>query len=230
MDRCFVFKRQPHRDIGWDLDLVLRDLAQLTDPPSPLQLVYKALFLVAFLAGTRVSELAALRFPLCFSDRGVSIPFDSVFIPERTRALVAHNALPPIHVLALSLPDECTCPVAALRCYASSLQSTEPGSPLWRHPTRSVAVTSRHLSAWLRATIAAPYRRTGQANLAGFAPHSIRAAAASWAWKGNVPLATILSQCRGSRESSFSTFYLRRLTESDGTAQRLKPLAAASLL
>jgi hypothetical protein len=43
------FARQPSRVLGWDLDLVLRDLASLSDPQSNLQMTYKALFLLAFL-------------------------------------------------------------------------------------------------------------------------------------------------------------------------------------
>jgi hypothetical protein len=222
--------KRPGRDLGWDLDVVLHYLAGLHDPTNILWVTYKALFLLAFSSGARISELAALRFPLFMSEQGVTIPFDTVFIPKRTRATAAHSSLPPLHISCLPRADEAICPVVALRCYADLLGNPVEVAPLWRHPSKPAVITTRHLAAWLRATIAAAYRVSGQSAPSTFTPHSIRAAAASWAWRGNVPMATILQQCRWAKESTFTTFYLRRLADTDGIVHRFKPLAVASLL
>jgi integrase len=138
--------------------------------------------------------------------------------------------LPPIHVLSLPSEDAAFCPVMAMKAYMAFRGDLVGVSPLWSHPTRSVLITSRHLASWLRSTIVGTYRRTNQPQPSKFTPHSVRAAAASYAWKGNLPLPTILEQCRWAKESTFTAHYLRRLAKSDGTVFWLKPLAIASLL
>jgi integrase len=222
-------QRQPNRRLEWDLSLVLDDLQSLMQPLTRMEVTHKALFLLAFSSGARVSELAALQGPPLFTGEGVTIQFDPLFIPKRTRAQKAHTALPPLHVLRLPLQDVAVCPVAALQQYEAIHEQRQMSVPLWVHPKSVAKVTARHLSAWLRAVIAGAYRRAKQEPPTSFKPHSIRAAAASWAWNANVPLPTILEQCRWARESTFTRFYLRRLAETDGTVHRLKPLAVASL-
>jgi integrase len=222
-------QRQPNRRLGWDLNVVLHDLQSLAQPLTRLEVTHKALFLLAFSSGARVSELAALQGPPFFTEDGMTIQFDPIFIPKRTRTNRAHTALPPLHVLRLPPQDSAVCPVAAMQQYEAIHGTRQPPTPLWVHPKSPAKVTARHLSAWLRAAIAGAYRRAKQAPPENFTPHSIRAAAASWAWHANVPMATILEQCRWAKETTFSRFYLRRLAESDGKMHRLKPLAIASL-
>jgi integrase len=222
--------RQRPRALGWDLSLVLQDLSELQQPLTRLQVTYKALFLAAFSSGARLSELAAWQAPLFFTEEGATVRFDPLFVPKKTRTSRPHSALPPIHILRLPQQDALICPVVALQQYDATVESRTPGSRFWVHPTSGSAATSRHLSAWLRASIASAYRRARQAPPAHFTPHSIRAAAATWAWQSNVPMATILEQCRWASESTFTRFYLRRLQETDGLLHRFKPLAVASLL
>jgi integrase len=212
--------------------LVLRDLAEMPDPLSPILALYKALFLVAFSSAARVSELAALVVPPLFSEEGMSLSFSSTFIPKRTRAAAAHSPLAPLVIASLPLADAAVCPVVAMRKYlefrAAFPRHAEP--PLWCHATKNINITPRHLAAWLRAVIAGAYRRAQKAPPLGFTPHSIRAAAASWAWQTNVPLSVILEQCRWAHSSTFTSFYLRRVAQTDGLQQRLKPLAIARML
>jgi integrase len=222
-------QRQPTRALEWDLALVLRDLLELPQPLTRIQVTYKALFLLAFSSGARMSELAALQGPPFFAEDGVTLKFDPTFIPKRTRATRAHSALPPLHIIRLPDSDQVICPVAALQQYESSIENRAPSSRLWVHPVSGTKVTTRHLAAWLRATIAGAYRRARQQPPPSFTPHSIRAAAASWAWHTNVPLPTILEQCRWSRQSTFTRFYLRQMAETDGIIYRLKPLAIATI-
>jgi integrase len=229
MRRSDISRQQP-RSLEWDLSLVLRDLLELPQPLTWLQTTYKALFLAAFSSGARLSELAAWQGPPFFTATGVTFRFDPLFVPKRTRASRAHVALPPVHIPRLPQQDEPLCPVGALQQYEAGFHERAPGARFWVHPKSGGAATARHLAAWLRATIAAAYRRARQSPPAHFTPHSIRAAAASWAWQTNVPMATILEQCRWSRESTFTRFYLRRMQETDGIVHRLKPLAVASLV
>jgi integrase len=190
----------------------------------------KALFLLAFSSGARLSELAALQTPPFFTPEAMTLSFDPIFIPKQTRAPRAHTALAPLRVLRLPVADCLVCPVSALQQYAVLHDEHPSPAPLWRHPLSGVKATPRHLAAWLRAVIAAAYRRARRQPPPTFTPHSIRAAAASWAWHANVPLATILQQCRWAHETTFSRFYLRRVAESDGVVHRLKPLAVTAML
>jgi integrase len=228
--RRLDIQRQPARELGWDLGLVLADLASLPQPLTRVHVTYKALFLLAFASGARISELAALQAPPFIAEAAMTLTFDPIFIPKRTRAQKAHVALPPLHIQRLPPQDHGVCPVAAMQQYGEMLGSKHSAGPLWRHPVSGVKATPRHLAAWLRAVIAGAYRRAKQQPPVSFTPHSIRAAAASWAWRSNVPLATILEQCRWAHESTFTRFYLRRVAETDGSVHRLKPLAVASLL
>jgi integrase len=223
-------KRRPDRRLGWDLGVVLADLQSLINTTTPAQLTQTALFLLAFASGARVSELAALRGPPFITAEGMTLSFDPIFIPKRTRANRPHAPLPPLHVLRLPPGGEGPCPVEAMLRYVQYHQNLFPAHRLWIHPTNSeVRVTPRHLAAWLRCVIAGAYRRACKQPEGAIHPHTIRAAAATWAWHANIPLATILEQCRWRDESTFTSFYLRRLSETDGSSFRLKPLAVASL-
>lgn len=223
-------KKRPDRNLEWDLNLVLEDLAALDDTASVVMKTYKALFLLAFASGARVSELAALQTPLFFTEEGVTIPFDPIFIPKRACLGKAPGPLNPLQIQCLPVEYASICPVQALRLYAALHVDRPAGSRLWVAPKGAAVVTPRHIAAWLRAVIAGAYRRAQEKQPASFTPHSVRAAAASWAWKNNVPLPTILKQCRWSHQSTFTTFYLRRLADTDGLVSRFKPLALAALV
>jgi hypothetical protein len=86
---------------------------------------------------------------------------------------------------------------------------------LWLHPVSGVKAFPRRL-------LAGAYHCARQRPPASFTPHSGRAAAASWAWHANVPLATILEQCRWAHESTFTRFYLRRVAGTDGSVSPSK--------
>jgi hypothetical protein len=164
--------------------------------------------------------------PPVFSDSGVSIAFDPNFIPKRTRCVGAHNSLPPIHIKRLPDEESSVCPVATLEAYLEvSKHDLVRGSPLWIHPKSRLPASSRHLAAWLRSTIAGAYREAKQQVPAHSNPHSIRAAAATWAWRTNVPMRSILEQCRWRHQNTFTKFYLQKILESDDGECRLKPLA-----
>lgn len=222
---------RPDRRMGWDLDVVLHDLQSLISNSSVAQRTHKALFLLAFSSGARVSELAALLSPPFFTQDGMTLSFDPIFVPKRTRGTGAPAPLPPLHVPALPPGNEGICPVQAMRRYMLDRGVSQSVTDrLWCHPSKpSVSITARHIAAWLRCVISGAYRRAQKTPEGPINPHSIRAAAASWAWHANVPLPTILQQCRWRHESTFTAFYLRRLAETDGALFKLKPLAVSSL-
>jgi integrase len=219
-------KRQKPKALDWDINVVLSSWSVPQSVKSVAEIVNKACFLVCFASAARVSELHALIAPPLFSDSGVSIQFNTNFIPKRTRCVTAHNSLPPLHITRLPEEESSVCPVVALQNYLQAIEHKGvQGSPLWIHPKSRVPATARHLAAWLRSTIAGAYRRADKQVPSQSNPHSIRAAAATWAWRSNVPMRLILEQCRWRHQTTFTKFYLKSVQESDGRECRLKPLA-----
>ena len=89
-------------------------------------------------------------------------------------------------------------------------------------------ITKNTLAMWLKATILQAYKSAGKSLPRTNNPHELRALATTMTLHQNVPVTQILKGCFWRSDSTFSNYYLRRLSMEDVQGlHKLGPLVAA---
>ena len=134
-----------------------------------------------------------------------------------------------------SEPDRTLCPVRALQFYLKRTESLRAGRRPLLLPIRqtaSGAVSPATVSGWIRWAILIAYQAVGDdaglGRLHSIRAHEVRALSASWDALRNIATADIMDACRWRSPNTFSTFYLRDLTEIEGRLFALKNVRTAA--
>lgn len=228
----------------WDLSLVLRHL--LGAPYEPIldaslkSLSLKTVFLLGLASAKRIGEIHALTSNVSHTENwgGVNIQFDPSFI-AKTRVLSdpsTHQRF--LHVPALApsvgddIPDRKLCPVRALRVYLARTQKGRPkGANLfvsWGPGTKR-AVSKVMLSHWIRQVVKDAHAAASEedARLSGRTTHELRAIATSVLFTKSQSLSAVMEAACWRNHSTFSSFYLRDLTNITADLCSLGPIVAA---
>ena len=232
----------------WDLTLVLRTLKKAPfEPLSSADLKYvtwKTAFLLLLAMGGRRGEVHALE----ASTIKVLGNWDSVilnpnpaFLPKNADLSSNKRNLRDIHLESLADLtgkdydlDYDLCPVRALRTYLGRTEKSRDGiKPLFltykSGPSR--AASANTLSGWVKQLLKRAYENAaGDTNLLRLqraSVHEVRAIAASLALYKNVPMEDILNNCRWSSTTTFSSHYLRDMTDTTQKLHGLLPLSVA---
>ena len=231
---------------SWNLSLVLSILSK--PPFEPIksinmkELTFKTVFLTALATGKRRSELHALfRKGLSWSEDKSSITLRvSPEFVSKTQLSSGSGPISPIFLRSLNdfvgdLPDELNlCPVRAILAYYKRVKSEGLSRDkvklfvsykLGFH--REIALPT--ISSWIKKTIIMCYDLANDEDLvlAKVKAHQVRALAASQAFYNNAPIASVLEACTWACHNTFSSYYLKNLSESHSSGYRLSPFVAA---
>ena len=241
--RSFELSRPVSRSLTpkWDLSCVLWSLTKAPYEPlskaSMSHLTWKTVFLLTLASAKRRSEIHALSVEgthLRFNpDGSVTLLCQAGFLAKTQLPSVASRpfTIPSLSKdLSQSDPDRTLCPVRALRYYLDKVK------PLRCSRTRLfIPVKGKHdisaasISRWIASAIRLAYSELTDQDLSflQIRPHELRALSSSWAFVNNAPLDDILSAATWKQSSTFSTFYLRSFSASQGNLFSLGPLVAA---
>ena len=233
------------RPPAWDVTLVLRSLTQTPYEPlnlcSDRDLTIKTVFLLALASSKRVSELHGLSYVTKHSRGWTSVTLE--FVPE----FVAKTQNPSIHddrfvsFTIPSLSDFCgndrsemlLCPVRALRAY---LKRTRPFRPTCRRLFVSTGRTKKEVSKntisfWLREAIIKAYtslpQRAGSRPTFQARAHETRSVGPTIAFRKNMSVQRVLNAGVWSRQTTFTSFYLRDVTHRSLDTFSIGPVVAA---
>jgi hypothetical protein len=234
--------------VDWDLSLVLR---VLNCPPfEPLRLAklkwltFKTLFLVAFASARRRGELHALivdRIAHTGLDvwKSVTIFSDPTFL-SKTHVPTRGTGIPPLVIPALSQSDALEfdtdgalqCPVRAVKIYVERSAS-------YRRMRRKLFISHalNHegeiapatISSWIRDTIIQCYKLSNNRLRTEYkvTAHSVRSMATSWAVTNRATVADVMTAAMWRAPTTFTSFYLRDVTNISDSMYRIGPVVAA---
>ena len=127
-------------------------------------------------------------------------------------------------------PDEMLlCPVRAVREYLRRTRGFRPELPRLFLTTgfKRKVVSRNTLSFWLREVIRRAYRSSDQELPLRIRPHELRAIAPSVAFKRNFAVGQVMRAGVWSRQTTFTSFYLRDVTHRSLDTFSLGPVVAA---
>ena len=212
---------------------------------APLKwLTYKTLFLVAFASARRRGELHALVVDqLGHSDHWMSctIYSDPTFV-SKTHVPSRGTGMPPLVIPALPraadpLADEdgaVLCPVRAVNVYTHRVECE-----LERGARRKLFISHSHkhkgelsaatLAFWIRDTVLQCYKRSSIPVQQQFkvTPHALRGFATSWAVTNRANVADVMGAAMWRAPTTFTTFYLRDVTNIVADMNRVGPVVSA---
>ena len=233
----------------WNLNLVLQML--LSDPFEPIyeidlkHLTYKTVFLLTLGSGARSSEIHSLTHSgLSHSENWSEIwlrPSLDFLAKNQVSRDQKHRrkfCIPSLtHFTGHDLPDRKLCPVRALRMYlhkTATRRSVQKQKRLFisLNPSRHQEISKSAISLWLRSTIKMAHSSCTdhQAQMVSANPHEIRKVASSLAYDRSMSLHQILENCTWRSHSTFTSFYLKDLSEHFPDHMALKPCVAAGML
>ena len=234
----------------WDLALVLSGLTKWPfeskdmSTVSLTHLTYKTVFLLSLASGARRGEIHALDLSLLrWSEDGHSVTLRPRvgFMAKTHVAKDPGTAYRGFTVRSMSAtmdksePERTLCPVRALRFYIKRTENLRAGrKPLFLpiRETKGSSLSPNTISSWLRKAILLAYEVVGRdgelGRLHSVRAHEVRALSASWDALKNVATADILSACRWRSHTTFTTFYLRDLTEVEGQLLALSNVITAA--
>ena len=235
---------------AWDLSLVLLALTKSPFEEKdmnqvPLKwLTYKTVFLLALASGARRSELHALDFhEIAWSEDRSSVTLKphlgflakNHVVTDPSTAFTGFTVKAMAPTLDKSEPDRTLCPVRVLRWYLDRTKQTRKGRRALFLPlkaTESGRIGANTVSAWLKATVHKAYEVAASSEeimqVQRVRAHDIRAFSASWSLLRNISLPSIMRACRWKSHSTFTSFYLRDLTEIQGGLMTLRHTPSAS--
>jgi integrase len=233
---------------GWDLSFVLWSLTQppfeplSSDAVSLKLLTLKTVFLTLLASGSRRGEIHALSGSQISHDKGwtyISIRPVPGFLAKTELRSSGASVFEGIRILSLApfvgsdLPDDRKlCPVRALKIYLARTQSIRKDKKrlfISYQEGRSQDISKNTISAWVKKLLKLVYKNNNDKarELTGCKTHDIRGMAATWASRGTYGLEALLRACTWKGHSTFSTFYLKDLTEIQDDLLRLGPLSVA---
>ena len=216
------------RTPSWDLALVLRSLIQ--PPFEPIVsinfklLTYKTIFLTTLASAARASEIHSLSFEGFSRTRNWSTVWlapseDFLAKNQQSRdpSERRHFKIPALTDFAGDSPDRFLCPVRALRIYLAKSHKFRKGKRLLfisvnKNYTRDISKNT--VVSYLRNTILQAYQNATDQDikLTKCSVHEVRALSSSVAFKYNVSLQTLMSNCTWRSEGVFTNYYLRDLS------------------
>ena len=215
---------------SWDLTLVLQALTKAPFEPlsraEPKFLTWKTVFLIALASGRRRSEIYAFTFKGCSHSKGwskVILKTDPAFLAKNQLASEGASIFSEIEIPALTkclgqqdTEDRSLCPVRALRHYLSRTSDLRQGRSLLfvsLLKSKQGDIAAQTISNWIKDLIQFTLKNcsTENASLHGVKAHDVRAQAASWSFKGGIPLLDIMRSCTWKSHSTFTSFYFRNV-------------------
>ncbi len=241
--RSFELSRPVSRSLTpkWDLSCVLWSFTKA--PYEPLSkatlshLTWKTVFLLTLASAKRRSEIHALSEEsshLRFNpDGSVTLLCQAGFLAKTQLPSVAPKpfTIPSLSKdLSRSDPDRTLCPVRALRFYLDKVKPSRGSRKRLFLPVKGKHdISAASISRWIASAIRLAYSELSDQDLSflQIRPHELRALSSSWAFVNNAPLDDILSAATWKQSSTFSTFYLRSFSASQGNLYSLGPLVAS---
>ena len=213
---------------AWDLSLVLQALTKSPFEPmsqaEPKFLTWKTVFLIALASGRRRSEIHAFTYKGCSHSRGWSqaiLKSDPSFLAKNQLASQGSSVFAEVKIPSLSSSlgqddkeDRSLCPVRALRHYLSRTSDLRQGRSLLfvsLLKSKEGDISAQTISNWIKNLIHYILSNcsTENASLHSIRAHDVRAQAASWSFRGGVPLLDIMKACTWKNHSTFTSFYFR---------------------
>ena len=149
------------------------------------------------------------------------------------------TALQPCNIPALGpfvgpdLPaDQSLCAVRAIKYYLArtkDIRGDQHALLVSYKPGHSGAICPATISGWIRKTIKYCYEQSSAAEacLIQARPHDLRAQAASWNAYRNASLDSVMASAQWRHHTTFTSFYLRDMTEVEDDILHLGPIIAA---
>ena len=207
--------RRPIRKVlppAWDVDTVLKYLKtpQFSNNKviSISSLFLKTLFLVALAAGSRISELSALRrdqdhLEFLKGNKGVNLSTSEGFIFKSERLLKRNPILFIPSLKNNKGTSHSLCPVSALKCWVDRTSDWDnPQNFLWINTVSRKVANARILALRFRQLVQLAYTKEMPANF-----HQIRKLATSIAFDKGLNLSQLCSRANWARESVFFKNY-----------------------
>ena len=183
--------------------------------------------LVALACGRRRSKIHAFTFKGCSHFKGwskVILKTDPAFLAKNQLASEGASIFSEIEIPALTkclgqqdTEDRSLCPVRALRHYLSRTSDLRHGRSLLfvsLLKSKQGDIAAQTISNWIKDLIHFTLKNcsTESASLHGVKAHDVRAQAASWSFRGGVPLLDIMRSCTWKNHSTFTSFYFRNVS------------------
>ena len=244
-----MFLQRPKPDIQvpeWNLALVLRRLLEKPFEPadeSTLQhWTWKTVFLIMLASGRRRGELHALRDDYTRGENWEFVRFKPKinFVAKSHSARNAQGALDSVRIPALSIvgrsdPDHRLCPVRAFKWYWKKTEHIRSAfskpAPLFLpiKEGQKDPIRPQTISSWIKQTIALAYQLSTDHDfkMVRARPHQLRGLSTSWNYQHSLNLQQILDAASWASHNSFTSFYLREITEIKDELYRLGPLVMA---
>ena len=237
-------KSVPPREIRppeWDVTLVLSSLTRA--PFEPLgqatlrNVTLKTCFLLALASAKRVGELHGISHEVRHSRGWNSLTFSYVpdFVaktqdPSVFDAKYESFTVPSLRDFTDGDQDEMLlCPVRAVREYLKRTRMFRPELPRLFLSTglRRKMVSKNSISFWLREVIRSAYVSSGEEPPARIRAHSSRSIASSALFRSNYAVGQVMRAGVWSRQTTFTSFYLRDVTHRFLDTFSLGPVVAA---
>ena len=241
--RSFAKSSSPQeiRPPEWDVTLVLRFLKGAPFEPlrqaSLRDVTLKTVFLLALASAKRIGELHGISHMVRHS-RGWNCATFS-FVPDfvaKTQDPSVFDArfesftVPSLRDFTDGDQDEMLlCPVRAVREYLRRTRNFRPELPRLFLSTglHRKMVSKNTISFWLREVIRKAYVSSGEDAPARIRSHELRAIAPSAAFKRNFAVGQVMRAGVWSRQTTFTSFYLRDVTHRSLDTFSLGPVVAA---
>ena len=228
----------------WDLLLVLNRLRQAPFEPLRLTslklLTWKTLFLVTLASGKRRGEIHALSFERFLHRENWSrVTFSVIpsFIAKTQLLERGAKSLLTFEIRAMASflgqdfeDDNLLCPVRAIRVYLDRTRSLRKKQQLFfisPHSSFPGDIKPATISAWIRKTIILSYELNKSTASREIRAHSVRAKAVSWAFHHQASLEQVLAAGTWRNASTFTSFYLKEITSTAASGNKLTPFVAA---
>ena len=199
----------------WDAESVLKKLNEmgLNAELTLKQLTLKTVLILALASFARVSELASIDYRRLHYENG-----ELCFNLLKPRKTQTSGALASFKLKPL-LTDPLICPVETVRVYIERTEAIRAATAnaLFieiRPPHASVGAST--VARWLKLAL-----KSAGVDIAVFAAHSTRGAAASKAFTSGVPCDIILAAASWKRASTFHRFYNKRIGAGGETGREL---------
>ena len=228
----------------WDLLLVLNRLRQAPFEPIRLAslklLTWKTLFLVTLASGKRRGEIHALSFQKFLHKENwskVTFSVISSFIAKTQILEKGAKSLLTFEIKAMAPflgqdfeDDHLLCPVRAVRVYLERTKTLRKNQQLFfisPHSSFKYDIKPATISAWLKKTIILCYEMNKSSYNRKFRAHSIRSKAVSWAFHHQASLEQILAAGTWRSANTFTSFYLKEISSTSASGNKLTPFIAA---
>ena len=244
-----LFQQRPktvNRVPEWNLALVLGKLRERPfEPPDSCTLqhwTWKTVFLTMLASGRRRGEIHALRDDYVRGEKWsyVRLKPGVDFVAKSHTAKNAKGAFEAVTIPALSIvgrsePDHLLCPVRAIKWYLSKTRKIreefEEPRPFFLpiKTGQKEPIRQQTISNWVKQTITLAYQLAGEGDfrLVNSRPHQLRGLSTTWNFRHSLNLQQILDAASWASHTSFTSFYLKEMTEIEGQLYKLGPLVMA---